>query len=755
MLDKEHCYVIIHPGEKRPRGADWGKSGLTAAQVKQRLASKPDRNVGIILGPMTGIVDFDCDGPGADDYLRELFDGTMPTSPWWESRRGRHYLFQHHPRLASVAIVKNRGLEIRLGNGGQFQSVIPPSSTDGFTRTWGIDLAECEPASIPESVVSKILAIATTNTTAEIDHTPDPMLWEVEAVLQKAKIEKLAAYFDRNQIATRVHRDHHGRVFVHLSQCPFKPAGHTDGDPCVIVNPDGSHAWACRHAKCADMRWVDIEAIFGPLSPVIRVDADLERMVNESIHALATAPNVYQRGRVLVEVTREAPRPPQCLADNGAPQLRPIPPATLTVNLSSCARWEKMNERKKRHVRCLPPDAVVRAVDAASRLPGIPVVTGIVSCPVLRSDGSILVAPGYDRQTGLFLDTDGTYPPLMNPRDALDLLHDIVCDFPFATPANRSAWLAGLVTLLVRSAFAGPSPMNFVDANASRIGKGLATDIITMIFEGRAANRYSPPRDENEMRKLITAVGLSGASYLIFDNVKGKFGGESLENAMTTGRWSDRILGANKQVDLTLNLTWFATANNCTLTQDMIGRTCHIRLDTDLERPDLRTGFKHPDLLGYVKENRRKLAIAALSIPAAYIAAGRPDQHLPAWGGFDEWSDLVRGSLTWSGEPDPGETRAMLAESADDDSSLLGALMDGWAEIGSPATAATAIQFVENCPDKFAGLREVIAELPGHLDRRQALGTMLRQFRGRVLAGRRFVRTDHKIPKWSLENVTP
>jgi hypothetical protein len=295
------------------------------------------------------------------------------------------------------------------------------------------------------------------------------------------------------------------------------------------------------------------------------------------------------------------------------------------------------------------------------------------------------------------------------------------------------------------------------DANVSRVGKGLLTDILTMIFEGRKANRFTAPRDDNEMRKLITSVAMSGAPYLLFDNLKNKFGGESLENAMTTGRWSDRILGVNRQVDLTLNLVWFATANNCTLTNDMIGRVCHIRLDSNLERPDLRSGFQHPDLLGYVKENRRQLAIAALSIPAAFIKAGRPDQHLPAWGGFDEWSHLIRGSLVWAGEPDCGESRIMLAETADDDSSLLGALMDAWAELGFPATVATAFEALETNvdPQKLVKLREVIAELPDGRDQRAALGILLRQFKGRVVDGRRFVRSTEKIPRWSVETVTP
>ena len=126
------------------------------------------------------------------------------------------------------------------------------------------------------------------------------------------------------------------------------------------------------------------------------------------------------------------------------------------------------------------------------------------------------------------------------------------------------------------------------------------------------------------------------------------------------------------------------TANNATLTSDMIGRTLHIRLETTCERPDLRTDFRHPDLIDYIKANRAKLAMAAVSIPAAYIAAGRPDMTLPKWGGFEGWSALIRNSLVWAGLSDPGETRKALAAQADEDTMILDGLMAGWTELGGP-----------------------------------------------------------------------
>jgi len=85
---------------------------------------------------------------------------------------------------------------------------------------------------------------------------------------------------------------------------------------------------------------------------------------------------------------------------------------------------------------------------------------------------------------------------------------------------------------------------------------------------------------------------LSGQPYVVLDNIRGQFGGGTLEKCL------DRfavvrigLLGVNKEVDLPLCLVWFGTGNNLILTGDMVRRTLHIRLESPLERPDLRKDF--------------------------------------------------------------------------------------------------------------------------------------------------------------------
>jgi hypothetical protein len=481
--------------------------------------------------------------------------------------------------------------------------------------------------------------------------------------------------------------------------------------------------------------------------PAIKITTDLDRMVEESIRALRDDANTFQVGGILSEVVENPPKPRYCLIDNGAPRLRKIAAPTLARKLSRCAQFLKW--KNEEWASSLPPPIVVNAALSSAGYPSIPVITNVVSSPVLRANGTIARQPGLDRDTGLFLYIDGDYPDVMEPSVAIEKLKEVVCDFPFVTENHRSAWIAALVTIVSRTAFPGPAPFFPAFANSPGAGKTLLFDAITTITENRPAARFPWSRESDEFRKVVTTVCLSGSPYLFLDNCEGRIGGPVFEEILTGTRWKDRLLGENRDVDLPLNFVLMGTGNNCTLTRAAVRRTCAIELRTDLEEPESRTGFKHPELLDWVKENRRELVIAALTLPYHYIAAGRPKVKMEAWGSFEGWSGLIRASLVYAGLPDPDMRKTLAAES-DEDTSLLSRLMDAWDELGGIATVGDAITAANT--GQSPTLMALLKELPGN-DHNRALGYLLREYKARVLGGKRFERTDHKIPRWQLVKV--
>jgi hypothetical protein len=437
------------------------------------------------------------------------------------------------------------------------------------------------------------------------------------------------------------------------------------------------------------------------------------------------------------------------------------------------ARWESVGQKGPRPDH--PPGWCVSAVLARGYWEGIPHLEGVIDHPVLRPDGTILEQRGYDESTGLLLAKQVKVPriPEHPTRDdavaACNLLFDeVVCDFPFKNPAHQAAWLASMLTPLARYAFEGKSPLFLVDANQAGTGKGLLLHSTSRIVTGTdfAVTHYT--NDENELRKRITAHAMAGSEMVLFDNITGNFGCGALDLALTGTIWEDRVLGINKMYRGPLNATFYGTANNCSVVGDTARRVLPIRLETPLQEPEKRTGFRHKHQLVYVQENRGKQLAACLTILRAYCAAGRPDQDLEAWGSFEAWSDLVRGAIVWAGLPDPVGTRMHLKESGDGAAQEIAGLHKIWELVlekgDSGLTAAQVITILYPTQERNVGgprytefrtARGILEDMLGAKPDAYRLGLKLRTIRRRVYEGRFLdhVSGNRAVARWTLYNA--
>lgn len=87
------------------------------------------------------------------------------------------------------------------------------------------------------------------------------------------------------------------------------------------------------------------------------------------------------------------------------------------------------------------------------------------------------------------------------------------------------------------------------------------------------------------------------------------------------------------------------TGNNIAVGADLVRRCYWVRLDARHASPDRRTGFRHPDLLEWVRRNRGRIVTALLTIARAWYAAGRPKSNTPPVATFTEWANVVGGML--------------------------------------------------------------------------------------------------------------
>ncbi len=486
--------------------------------------------------------------------------------------------------------------------------------------------------------------------------------------------------------------------------------------------------------------------------PIVQDGTDEYRVADEIVVHLANEPDLYVRGGKLVQIVEI----------DGRPIIAEVSEPTLRARITRCVSLQRQG-RGGKSTMARPHREVVRALHARHEWPGIRALSGIVHAPVLRPNGSILAAPGYDDVTRTVW-THGaaqTFPRVperisaSEANEAARSLLEPLEEFPFETAADRSAMLAGLLTVVGRSAFDGPAPLFLIDANAPGVGKSLLAQYVAEIALGRpiAASAYSP--NPRELQKLITSIAIAGDAMVLFDNLAGEIGNDALDRAVTALEWQDRRVHTNSTVVLPLRATWFATGNNTDIVGDMPRRVLPIRLKSVLDRPEERGGFRIDNFIQHVRDRQCELYIAAITILAGYMRAGRPPQLLERFGSFETWSELVRASLVWAGLPDPVQTRRRLASGAssrqDGLRTLLHALIAHMPD-GRPFLVADLLKSLYADPgsrlegasadELRAALEAVTGASPAEPPDPRRVGTLFRGARDRWIDGLALVHTD-------------
>ena len=490
--------------------------------------------------------------------------------------------------------------------------------------------------------------------------------------------------------------------------------------------------------------------------PKVLIDTDEHRAVNDAVTALTDDPEIFQRGGALARVLRGDGPGDGVRRGSRSATIGVLPAASLRERLTKFATFVRMSRRGEEafEVPAHPSPWLVSAVEARGFWPGVRHLQGLSNTPVLRPDGTVWQTPGYDERTGVLYEPSGGFPSV--PEDAelddadaaVEALKEVVADFRFESEDHRSAWFAGLLTPFARHAFDGPAPLFLIDANVRGAGKGLLGQTIGQIVLGDEMPVSSYAHDPEEMRKKVTAIALAGDRLVHLDNLEGSFGNATLDRALTSTRWKDRVLGKSHQVDLPLLAVWYGTGNNVAVAADTTRRIIHIRLDVLEERPEERTDFRHPDLLAWIRQNRPTLLCHALTILVAYCNAGRPGQGLSAFGSFEGWSALVREALVWAGLSDPCLTRTRLAETSDTTADSLGRLIRAWeaydagdgivvSELVAPLYPAHREQAPNDdvSVQMRAALEQLAGGVPGKVPSARQLGNKLRSFRRRVIGG--------------------
>jgi hypothetical protein len=290
--------------------------------------------------------------------------------------------------------------------------------------------------------------------------------------------------------------------------------------------------------------------------------AECERV----LRATNVPPILFLRGKTLVRLIH---------GENNCVSIQDVQDDDLSYHLSQKAIF--INNGNKTN----PCDKTTHAL-RGNLLPSteIPQLSGIVSAPVMRVDGTILDQPGYDPASKLFYaPAEGLVVPAIPERPtkeeiakAVAAVEDVLHDFPFADQNSRANAFAAILTPIVRPMIPGPTPIAVFDAPAAGTGKTLLAQVVAILATGTEGAMRTAPKSKDEWHKALTSQLRDAPVLIIFDNVSSRLDADELMSAVSGEIWSDRLLGGNQQVNLSIRCAWIVTSNNIQLDGQLIRR---------------------------------------------------------------------------------------------------------------------------------------------------------------------------------------
>ena len=384
--------------------------------------------------------------------------------------------------------------------------------------------------------------------------------------------------------------------------------------------------------------------------PVVYTGDQPREVLQNTLKVMADAnkpPVMFRRAGQLVVLTF-----PQ---EGEAPHIVPQSKRRLFRLLIEAADW-----RKKTACGEAPSSPPSRILDAILEEPGqdIPELDVVTAIPMFGKDFELINCPGYHAAQRLYFHDAYSLGPAasepINVSEARQLLLEAICDFPFAEGADLAHAVTLMLVPFIRMALGNaPTPLHVIESPSPGSGKGRLADLVSVIATGAPCKPVTMSGCAGENRKRLTSLMMTGAPLILLDNVPQDriLDDAALASVLTTTQPADRLLGGNQIVSLKNHAIWLLTGNNVKSTLEIARRSVRIRIDARTDRPWLRNGFLHGDLLGWARRQRPRIVQACISLVQAWLGQGQPRWQGAPLGSFEAWSAVLGGILEVAGIP--------------------------------------------------------------------------------------------------------
>lgn len=328
---------------------------------------------------------------------------------------------------------------------------------------------------------------------------------------------------------------------------------------------------------------------------------------------LAAAGGFYVRGAALTLMEWEG----------RTPKLRIVTPAMLASALESVARLVRISSGRLQPAIC-SEQAAKLILNAAAFIDAFPKIRVVSPVPLLAErDGDLVEVTGYDEGSGILAPRRAIDEVPLDK--GIDLLRDLMHDFRFATPSDRSRALAAIITpaLVLGGLLPGRAPVDLGEADEPQAGKGYRNKLTAAIYGQAVKTITQRKRGVGSIEESFNAALIAGANFICLDNVRGKIDSPAIESFLTEDSYVARMpYTPNVEIDPRRTIVMM-TSNRAELTPDLACRSSCVRI---LKQPPgyAFREFPEGDLLAHVRSNWALYLGAVFAVIKAWHEAGKP-----------------------------------------------------------------------------------------------------------------------------------
>jgi hypothetical protein len=330
----------------------------------------------------------------------------------------------------------------------------------------------------------------------------------------------------------------------------------------------------------------------------------------------------FLRGGTVVKVSHDS---------DGLPVLDEVRPAALASDFETVAQPSKVvvrktdGEERAEEVPAVCTEQTAKVIAHAEsfrrELPPIHVVT---RCPVLIERGGRLVEiAGYDRESGIC--SAGGETQSMPLDEARDQLHNVLSDFRFASPADKTRALAAIITpaLVLSGLLGGRAPIDLGEADNSQSGKGYRNKLTAAMYCQSVKAITQKAGGVGSLEESFNMALIRGANMISLDNVKGKLDSPAIESFLTEDTYTARAPYREPVEIDPRRVVVMLTSNKADMTTDLANRSSCVRILKQKDGYQFKA-YPEGDILDHVRANQSRYLGAVFAVVRAWYEAGKP-----------------------------------------------------------------------------------------------------------------------------------